>query len=93
MNFLKTYANGKQNVSDSSSVQYTRMVGSSNFVSCACNSSPDFYSFNFFYIFLSQNIESGRIYVIILQVVLTPNLHLERLLESLSFSPTFYSVL
>ena len=38
---------------------------------------------------LSQNNGVGWIYLIILEIVLTPNLHLERLLASPAFSPTF----
>ena len=38
---------------------------------------------------LSLNNGGGQIYLIILKIVLTPKLHLERLLASLSFSPTF----
>ena len=38
---------------------------------------------------LTQNNRGDRIYLMILETVLTPNLHLERLLASLSFSPTF----
>ena len=43
----------------------------------------------FFYPVLSLNNGGGRIYLIILQMELTANLHLERLLASLSFTPTF----
>ena len=42
-----------------------------------------------FYPGLSLNNGGGRIYLIILEIVLTPNLHLEWLLASLTFSPTF----
>ena len=38
---------------------------------------------------LSLNDGGGQIYLILLEIVLTPNLRLEQLLASLSFSPTF----
>ena len=38
---------------------------------------------------LSLNNEGGRIYLIMLEIVISPNLHLERSLASLSFSLTF----
>ena len=38
---------------------------------------------------LSPNNGGGQIYLIILEIVLTPNLHHGRLLTSLTFSPTF----
>ena len=38
---------------------------------------------------LSSNNAGGQIYFILLEIALTYNLHLERLLASLAFSPTF----
>ena len=38
---------------------------------------------------LSPNNRGSRIYIILVEIVLTPNLHLERLLALLVFSPTF----
>ena len=47
------------------------------------NSSP------FFYPALSPNNGGGKMFLIILKIVATPNLHLLQLLASFAFSPTF----
>ena len=71
-----------QSLGESSHTQFSGYYRIENSGVCLLSSSQVFYPV------LSLNDGGDRTYLIILEIVLTPNLHLERLLASLSFSPT-----
>ena len=71
-----------QSLGESSHTQFLGYYRIENSTVCLLSISQVFYPV------LSPNDGGDRTYLIILDIVLTPNLHLERLLASLSFSPT-----